>query len=74
MIENEIHIVALCETVKDVKGDHFQGYKSFSKFNHRGVSLSVANQLPSTKLNELENDQLDAVFAIITTRNEKLLV
>ena len=74
VIENEIHIVALCETVKDVKGDHFQGYKSFSKLNHRGASLSVANQLPSTKLNELENDQLDAVFAIITTRNEKLLV
>ena len=24
---NEIHILSLCEIVKDVKGDHFQGYK-----------------------------------------------
>ena len=70
VVRNNIPILAICETVKDVKCDYYQGHKSISSLNHRDVKVPVANEIPWTKPYELEYDQLYDLFAIFTTKKK----
>ena len=74
VFENNIDILAICETTRLLIKNHFKNYSTFASKVGRGVSLSIHDNLSSAEITSLKNDKIDAVFVLASDKNTRSLV